>query len=61
MLEFNNNWDEIKTQMSKIGVPSEKELPQNIMTYTKQKQYEDYSNKDGRWVTIKGNHVFIES
>ena len=59
--EFNNNWDEIKTQMSKIGVPSEKELPQNIMTYTKQKQYEDYSNKDGRWVTIKGNHVFIES
>lgn len=35
--EFNNNWDEIKTQMSKIGVPSEKELPQNIMTYTKQK------------------------
>jgi len=58
--EFNDNFEEIKFQMQTIGIPSEAELKPQIQTFKKQKKYVDSSNKDGRWITVDGNHVFIE-
>ena len=36
-----------------------KDLPHNTKTFDKEKNYST-NPKDGKWVTINGNHVFIE-
>lgn len=50
---------EIRVQMNSIGIPYEKDLPQNVKTFSKEKSYST-NPEDGKWVTINGNHVFIE-
>lgn len=47
--EFMKNEFEIMGQLQSIGLPDKKDLPQNST-----------DSDDGRWVTINGNHVFIE-
>ena len=47
--EFIKNEAEIMGQLQSIGLPDKKDLPQNST-----------DSDDGRWVTINGNHVFIE-
>ena len=54
-----NNEEEILIQTEAIGVPYKNNLSKNTKTYTKDKNY--YSPKNGKWVTIDGNHVFIEN
>lgn len=53
---------EITAQLNSIGIPNEKDLPSNIKTFEKEKSQRINSTdpQDGRWVTINGNHVFIE-
>lgn len=51
--EFTKHEKAIRTQMNKIGIPSKRELPQNTKTYSS-------DPKNGKWVTINGNHVFID-
>lgn len=48
--EFMKNETEIMGQLQSIGLPNNNDLPQ--------KNYSD--TKEGKWVTINGNHVFIE-
>lgn len=57
--EFSKNENEIRVQMNSIGIPYEKDLPQNVKTFSKEKSYST-NPEDGKWVTINGNHVFIE-
>lgn len=57
--EFNKYQKEIFAQAKYVGVPFKGEISNNVNTYTKEKQY--YSSQNGRWVTIEGNHVFIEN
>ncbi|MCM1338715.1 MAG: hypothetical protein NC191_03490 [Muribaculaceae bacterium] len=57
--EYTKNEKEIVLQMNSIGIPYKNEVPKNVKTYEKGKSYSTDS-KDGRWVTINGNHVFIE-
>ena len=50
--EFSANEQEIMAQIKTIGLPNKQDV---------QKQGSSYTNsKDGKWVTINGNHVFIE-
>ncbi len=51
--EFTKHEKAIRTQMNKIGIPSKRELPQNTKTYSS-------DPKNGKWVTINGNHIFID-
>ena len=52
--EYSKYEKEIMAQVKSIGIPYKKDLPHNSKT--------NYSSnpKDGKWVTINGNHVFIE-
>lgn len=47
--EFMKNEVEIMGQLQSIGLPDKKDLPRNST-----------DSDNGRWVTINGNHVFIE-
>ena len=49
----------IYKQMNTIGIPYKSDLSSNILTFSKSKSY-NYYDEDGHWVTINGNHVFIE-
>ena len=53
----------INEQLKTVGIPNKSDLPQNARTYEKEKSQRTYSSnsQDGRWVTINGNHVFIEN
>ena len=53
----------INEQLKTVGIPYKRDLPQNARTYEKEKSQRSYStnSQDGRWVTINGNHVFIEN
>lgn len=53
----------INEQLKTVGIPNKSDLPQNARTYEKEKSQRSYStnSQDGRWVTINGNHVFIEN
>ena len=57
--EFTKHEKEIFAQTEEIGVPYKNNISKNTITYTKDKNY--YSSKNGKWVTIDGNHVFIEN
>lgn len=57
--EYLANEDEIMAQIKTIGIPFKRDLPEHIPTYEKQKSY-NVTPENGRWVTINGNHVFIE-
>ena len=57
--EFTKHEQEIMSQMNSVGIPYKNDLPDNIKTYEKEKSYST-NNKNGKWVTINGNHVFIE-
>ena len=52
----------INEQLKTVGIPNKSDLPQKARTYEKLKSERSYStsSQDGRWVTINGNHVFIE-
>ena len=56
--------DTRKQQMKTIGIPYNREVPKGTKTYGKEKSSRNSSSsstsEDGRWVTINGNHVFIE-
>jgi len=54
--EFTQHEKAINAQLQAIGIPNKSEVPSNIQTHTPQKA----ANGNGRWVTINGNHVFIE-
>ncbi len=59
--EFTKHEKTIWMQMKKIGIPNKNQLPKNTKTYSSEKAKNSYSNsKNGKWVTINGNHVFIE-
>lgn len=59
--EYSKNEKEILAQMNSIGVPFKKDLPSNVKTHEKEKNYAtSSSNADGKWVTINGNHVLIK-
>ena len=59
--EFTKHEDAIKQQMKTIGIPYDREVPEGTKTYGKEKSsHNNSSSEDGRWVTINGNHVFIE-
>ena len=52
---------EINSQVKTIVLPFERDLPEKIPTYKKEKSKSySTSSKDGKWVTINGNHVLIE-
>ncbi len=57
--EYTKHEKEIMEQMNNIGIPSKNELPKGTKIYEKEKSYST-SSQDGKWVTINGNHVFIE-
>ena len=49
--------------MKTIGIPYNREVPKGTKTYGKEKSSHgssSSSSEDGKWVTINGNHVFIE-
>lgn len=50
--DYQKNEKAIMRQLKERGIPKEKDLVKT--------KHKNYSNKDGRWVTIDGNHVFIE-
>jgi len=54
--EFTQHEKAINAQLQAIGIPNKSDIPSNIQTHTIQKA----ANGNGRWVTINGNHVFIE-
>ncbi|MBO5436012.1 hypothetical protein J6A31_09480, partial [bacterium] len=59
--EYAKYENEINSQVKTIGLPFEKDLPEKIPTYKKEKSKSySTSSKDGKWVTINGNHVLIE-
>ncbi len=49
--EFMKNENEIMGQLQAIGLPAKNDLPQKHFST---------NSSDGKWVTINGNHVFIE-
>ena len=55
--EFSQNEAAIMKQLKEKGIPTNRELEQS--SKTKQAAKTKSSGK-GHWVTIKGNHVFIE-
>ena len=57
--EYTKHEKEIQKQIQDIGLPYKKDLPHNTKTFDKEKNYST-NPKDGKWVTINGNHVFIE-
>jgi len=59
--EYSKYEKEINSQIKTIGLPYEKDLPKKTLTYKKEKS-KNYSSasKDGKWVTINGNHVLID-
>ncbi len=57
--EYTKHEKEIQKQIQDIGLPYKKDLPHNTKTFGKEKNYST-NPKDGKWVTINGNHVFIE-
>jgi len=59
--EFSKHEKEINAQMRSIGIPEKKDIPRDILTFTKQKRADNPPpKKDGKWVTINGNHVMID-
>ncbi|MBE7712442.1 MAG: hypothetical protein E7Z87_01715 [Cyanobacteria bacterium SIG26] len=65
--EFTKNEKAINAQMNSVGIPYKKEVPTGTTTYTKEKAKTAASSSsgsstdgNGRWVTINGNHVFLE-
>lgn len=58
--EFSKYENEIMAQMNSIGIPNKNDLSANTKTREKEKSNSKSSNGDGKWVTINGNHVFIE-
>ncbi|MBE7712440.1 MAG: hypothetical protein E7Z87_01705 [Cyanobacteria bacterium SIG26] len=65
--EFTKNEKAINAQMKSVGIPYKKEVPTGTTTYTKEKAKTAASSSsnsstdgNGRWVTINGNHVFLE-
>lgn len=50
--EFSANEQEIMAQIKTIGLPNKQDVQKQSSSYT--------NSKDGKWVTINGNHVFIE-
>ena len=62
--EYTKHEEAIKQQMKTIGIPYNKDVPKGTKTYGKEKSSHSNSStsssEDGRWVTINGNHVFIE-
>ena len=54
--EFLQNEKAIMKQMKEKGIPTNRELEQK----RKQNSSATKSSSKGRWVTINGNHVFIE-
>ena len=60
--EYTKHEDAIKQQMKTIGIPYNREVPKGTRTYGKEKSSRNNSSssEDGKWVTINGNHVFIE-
>lgn len=57
--EFLKNEKAIMKQMKEKGIPTNRELEQK-RTRTKSNSASAKSSGKGRWVTINGNHVFIE-
>ncbi len=57
--EFLKNEKAIMKQMKEKGIPTNRELEQK-RTRTKSNSTSAKSSGKGRWVTINGNHVFIE-
>ena len=65
--EFTKNEKAINAQMKSVGIPYKKEVPAGTTTYAKEKaktavssSSNSSSDGNGRWVTINGNHVFLE-
>lgn len=66
--DYAKNEKEILAQMNSIGIPYKNDLPRGTQTHpdTKEKSSQSKSNSssgnsgDGKWVTINGNHVFVE-
>ena len=62
--EYEKHEDAIRQQMKTIGIPYNSEVPKGTKTYGREKSSRSNSSasssEDGRWVTINGNHVFIE-
>lgn len=71
--EYLDNEKAILAQMNTIGVPYDKDVPNRVNTYSKEKKTKNSSSNsktksansssvtsDGKWVTINGNHVLIE-
>ena len=62
--EYEKHENAIKQQMKTIGIPYNREVPKGTKTYGREKSSRsnssESSSEDGRWVTINGNHVFIE-
>ena len=57
--EYIKHEQAIYKQMNTIGIPFKSDLSSNILTFSKSKSYNN-DDEDGHWVTINGNHVFIE-
>ena len=62
--EYEKHEDAIRQQMKTIGIPYNREVPKGTKTYGREKSSRSNSSasssEDGKWVTINGNHVFIE-
>ncbi|MCM1339184.1 MAG: hypothetical protein NC191_05895, partial [Muribaculaceae bacterium] len=60
--EYTKHEGEIMAQLKSIGIPSKNEVSKNTTTYTdsKSRQTSGNGNNNGHWVTINGNHVFLE-
>ncbi len=60
--EFDKYEKEIMAQLNAIGIPFQNDLPKDILTHSEAKKnsYATKTSSDGRWVTINGNHVFID-
>ena len=63
--EYEKHEQEIMAQINKIGLPNEKDIPKQASTSSAKGKSSNSStnNKsgEGKWVTIDGNHVFIEN
>ena len=53
--EYTKHEKEIMEQMNTIGIPNKSDLPKGTKTHEN-----STTPKDGKWVTINGNHVLIE-
>ena len=64
--EYSKNEKDILAQMNSIGIPSKRDVSPKTKTYGSQKERNSNSSNssssgNGKWVTINGNHVFIEN